>query len=95
MAEKSIDGIFEKNLKKNQGFQRGETPFGRSFGEGESLREETPFYRKKWGFLSHSSYSSSFRKILSSSVMVRFFSLEGRTVPFGAFFARRRCFTWV
>jgi len=30
-----------------QGFQRGATPFGRSFGEGESLRGETPFYRKK------------------------------------------------
>ena len=38
MPEKSIDGIFKKS-QKNQGFQRGETPFGRSFEEGDSLRE--------------------------------------------------------
>jgi len=40
--------IFEKNLKKNQGFQRGETPFGRSFGEGESLRETLYNFSQGW-----------------------------------------------
>ncbi|MBO5482195.1 MAG: hypothetical protein J5978_02600 [Spirochaetaceae bacterium] len=39
---------FQKKSQKNQGFQRGETPFGRSFGEGESLRESLYYLSQGW-----------------------------------------------
>ena len=34
-------------LSKKQGFQRGVTPFGRSFGKRGGMEEREPFYRKK------------------------------------------------
>ena len=40
--------IFEKNSQKNQGFQRGETPFGHSFEKGDSLRENLYNFSQGW-----------------------------------------------
>ena len=53
---KSFGSFFLKLIKyqlsKKQGFQRGVTPFGRSFGKRGGMEESEPFYRKKGSFSS-------------------------------------------
>ena len=39
--------LIKYQLSKKQGFQRGVTPFGRSFGKRGGMEEREPFYRKK------------------------------------------------